>query len=143
MEKKKTTVKKEVKLPKTVKDWKHAFSILKQKINLPVLTGLPKADRESLDAYYKITKIVEAENKINNNWKPNYNDPMQGKYSVWNFVKADAKRPSGFGLSYSAYFYSYTRTYVGVRLTVGDSASAIRIGKTHRKLFEKWQLGLK
>lgn len=121
----------------------HAFKILGQKEVMPIVSMLPKQDQDSLLAYYKITKIIEAENKLNNNWQPNWSDYNQPKYCVWKEIKADAKRPAGFGFSCTDYDDWGTITTVGSRLLVGERETALRIGEKFEKLFIQWMLILK
>ncbi len=123
-----------------VRDVKHAFKILGQKYALPDVSKIGKAEGVSLLAYYKLTKIHEAENKLNNNWKPDYTNSDQYKYYVWHSVKADSKKPSGFAFSFADYDYWRTCTAAGSRLYVGNSETALRIAKKFEKLFIDWKL---
>jgi hypothetical protein len=107
---------------------------------LPDVSMLPKRDQLSLVSYYQITKIIEMENKKNNNWQPNWNDSNQSKYSVWQQVQADEKRPAGFGFSFTHYDYWLTAAAVGSRLLVGNSETALRLGKELKQLFINWML---
>ncbi len=63
---------------------------------LPDVSMLPLKDRKAIVSHYKLTKVVEA---LNDGWKPNWNDNTEIKYSAWFTVKADEKRPAGFGFS--------------------------------------------
>ena len=103
---------------------------------MPNVSMLPKGDRISLVNYYKITKIIEAENKLDNNWKPNWNNSSQPKYSIWHYIKADAKRPAGFGFSNTHYGYTGTGTAVGSRLCFKSDELAKYAGTQFEKLFQ-------
>jgi hypothetical protein len=107
---------------------------------LPDVSMLPKRDQLSLVSYYQITKIIEMENKKNNNWQPNWNDSSQYKYCVWQQVQADEKRPAGFGFSTTYHDGWTTNSDVGSRLLVGNSETALRLGKELKQLFINWML---
>jgi hypothetical protein len=117
-----------------------ACKYLKTPASLPDVSMLPLRDQMSLVCYYQITKVIEAENKKNNNWQPNWNDSSQYKYSVWQRVKADEKRQAGFGVSLAVYGHWDTTSDVGSRLLVGNSETALRLGKKLKQLFINWML---
>ncbi len=145
---KKSPVKKKVAKKKAIrkvvpnKYFVEACKYLKTPAALPIVSGLPKRDRMSLLCYYQITKVIEAENKKNNNWKPDYNNPSQYKYSVYHIVAADEKRPAGFGFSDTNCDPWTSNSTVGSRLLVGNSETALRLGKELGPLFLQWKLFL-
>lgn len=119
-----------------------ACKYLKIPANLPDVSMLPLRDQMSLICYYQITKVIEAENKKNNNWQPNWNDSSQYKYCVWQRIKADEKRPAGFGFSDADCDTWCSASAVGSRLLVGNSETARRLGKKLKQLFINWMLFL-
>jgi hypothetical protein len=80
---------------------------------LPGVSHLPKKHRKRLIADYKLTIIAEA---LRGGKKANYHDKNEYKYFPWFVVKADEKRPSGFGLSCVGCAYRGSDSGVGVRL---------------------------
>ncbi len=64
--------------------------------NLPSVGKLPARHRKRIVADYKLTIIAEA---LQNGWRADYTNYDQYKYYPWFKVKADKKKPSGFGLS--------------------------------------------
>ncbi len=120
----------------------HALEVLGQQIDFETLrkpliaAGMPEGDAEPLIAHYKITKIVEAHNKLNGNWKADWGNYRQYKYSVWKGTKSDESKPSGFGFSSTDCDDWLTDTYVGSRLTVGSREAALYIGNDFEELFE-------
>ena len=80
---------------------------------LPVVTGLPARHRKFIISGYKLAIIAEA---IRGGKTANYNDTNETKYFPVFKVKADSKRTSGFGLSYSYYGGWGTDSSVGVQL---------------------------
>lgn len=122
-----------------VKNVKHAFDILNQRYAMPDVSKMPKKDGRWLTATYSIAKIIEAENKLNNNWKPDYHT-ANDKYEIWHYVKAGAKRPSGFGFSYAAYGLWAAVTGAGSRFCLGSRDHAMKVAKRHEKLFIVFKL---
>ena len=122
---------------KKIKSFEHACEVLGQPIDIEKFNqlGLPVKDLQPLIDYYKITKIVEATNKLNN-WKADWENSSQWKYSAYFRVKADDVKPSGFGFSYTFYGCWFTDTGVGSRLCVGTSEEARYIGETFITQFE-------
>lgn len=81
---------------------------LKRKPDLPIVKHLPKQLQAYVLADYKLITITEALNldvKTRKPWYPDYTDMSEYKYEPWFEVKADKKRPSGFGFSYSSFGY--------------------------------------
>lgn len=87
-----------------------------------------------------IELVCEATNKINGNWKPDWNDPNQWKYLTAHRVLKDKSNPAGFGLAASYYGYWNATTNVGERLLVGSSEQAIYIGEQFKSKFESARL---
>ncbi|QTE37513.1 hypothetical protein J3L18_00145 [Mucilaginibacter gossypii] len=127
---------------KKIKSVEHALKALGQTIDFDRLrdgmveAGMPAGDVDPLIAHYKITKVIEAHNKLNGNWKADWGDGRQYKYCVWQWIKRDDSKPSGFGFSHSHYDFWFTRTTVGSRLVVGTYDAAIYIGTDFADLFE-------
>lgn len=120
-----------------VKSFEHACEVLGQAIDTGTFNalGIPQGDIQPLIDYYKITKIVEATNKLNN-WKADWSKKSQYKYSPYFWVKANADKPAGFGFSYTYCAYWNSNTFVGSRLCVGTADEARYIGETFIELFE-------
>lgn len=120
----------------------HALEVLGLTINFGLFPaaykalGIPVKDIEPMIAGYKIEKIIEANNKVNNNWAPDWSDSNQWKYCVYQYVSKDAAKPAGFGFSYTHYDNWLSYTYVGSRLLVGTRDEALYIGKDFKELFE-------
>lgn len=87
----------------------------------PDYSMLPKDEAEYHLNHFKLVRIIKALNKVAApNWKPDF---VKGntKYYPWPTVKADKKRPSGFGFSYSCFGYDFSITTVGSRLCFASS----------------------
>jgi hypothetical protein len=104
---------------------------------LPDVSALPKKHQKALIAHYKLIIIAEA---LNEGWQPNWNDMNEYKYFPWFRVKADAKRPGGFGFSDSGYVSWAASTHVGSRLCFKTSALALYAGKQFEKLYKEYSL---
>jgi hypothetical protein len=104
---------------------------------LPKVSGVPAKHRQALIDHAKLIIIAEA---FNNGWTPNWNDSSQYKYYPWFWVKADKKRPSGFGLSYHDYVFTRSFTNVGSRLCFKNSDMAIFAGKHFNELYKNYLL---
>lgn len=126
---------------KKVKTWEAAFKLkgLDPK-KLPDVSMLPEGYRKSVVAQFILIVVAEA---LNGDWVPDYTDIDQYKYFPWFRVKADSKRPSGFGLSCHDCGRWDTGTVCGVRLCYKDSATAEYAGKTFIKLYEDLYLNTK
>lgn len=103
---------------------------------LPDVSMLDKQFQKRIIADYKIMVFAEA---INEGWKPDYNT-HNDKYTAWFRVKADEKRPSGFGFSDALYAYWSTLTGVGSRLCFETSEKAMHAAKFLEKEFIDHQL---
>lgn len=97
---------------------------------LPGVSRLPKRHQKRIIADYKLTIIAEA---MKGGKHANYTD---GSWKYWPvfLVKADDKRPSGFGLSCFDCGGWYSHASVGVRLCFPNSDQAIFFGKHFLKL---------
>jgi len=105
--------------------------------SLPDVSKLPVKHRKALIAHYKLITITEA---INEGWQPDWSNLNEWKYYAWFFIKADKKRPSGFGFSYTGYAYTYAGTHVGSRLCFKSSELAKYAAKTFAKLYQEYLL---
>lgn len=76
--------------------------------------NLPKRHQKYMVAAYVLPIIAEA---LKDNKKPDYTDPNQYKRFNYFKVKADKKRPSGFGLAFYVHDSWFTYSSVGVRLS--------------------------
>lgn len=101
--------------------------------NLPVVSRLPKRHQKRLIADYKLSIIAEAMKKKVGE-EVDYTDASKGKYHPVFKVKADTKRPSGFGLSCLDCDYWCSDSYVGVRLSFPNWDMARFFGQHFLKL---------
>ena len=93
-----------------VKNFEHALGILNEKLRVETLydVDLPREDIASLEAHYKLMKIVQANNKLNN-WHVDWNNKLQAKWNPYFWVKADDKSKKSFGFANpDAYWFSCT-----------------------------------
>lgn len=79
---------------------------------LPIVNHLPKEDRNHLIADYKLTTIAKA---LRGGNEADYTNDSY-KYNSVFVVKANKKKPSGFGLSYFVYDGWASLSGVGLRL---------------------------
>ncbi len=98
--------------------------------------GMPEADRKSVLAYAMLCVIIKW---VNKDWTPDY---LNGnpKYYTWHWVKADKKRPAGFGFSGAHSSFGHTPTGVGSRLCFGDSANEQKWRKALEELYLAYKL---
>jgi hypothetical protein len=80
---------------------------------LPIVKSIAKRHQKRIVRDYQLSIIAEA---IKDNRRPDYTDTNEYKRFPVFRVKADKKRPSGFGLSYHDYDYGLSTSSVGVRL---------------------------
>lgn len=106
---------------------------------LPVVDHLPEDEQKPIIAHYKLMKVIAAKNKINNDWKPDWNDRSQGKYYPWLWV-TQKEGQAGFGLSCSDYDYSSTCASIGSRLCVGSAEDAKAVFEQNKDLYEAYFL---
>lgn len=104
---------------------------------LPDVSLMPEKHREAITSLCMLVIIAEA---INEGKQPNWNDNNEYKYYPWFEVKADAKHPSGSGLSSHGYDYWLSNTYVGSRLCYSSRDRAEYAGKQFKPLYEKYFL---
>lgn len=122
-----------------IKTFENACKALKidSAVALPDVSGFPEHHQVALIAHAKLILIAEA---LNEGWRPDWNDTDQVKYTPWFKVKADKKRPSGFGLSCDAYAYWYSLTSVGSRLCFKSEELAEYAAKQFIKIYEEYYL---
>lgn len=101
--------------------------------NLPDTSKLLPEYQKPPIAQYILDVITSVEN---DGVIMDYTNTDQLKYSLWLYVKADKKRPSGFGLSYCYYVYDPSGTYSGVRLQFKDRETALAVFTKYRKFYE-------
>lgn len=123
-----------------IDSFEQACELLGISTELPEVSKLPQKHQDAIIANYKLIIIIEATNKINGNWQPNWNDWDQYKYYPWFEVDADEDRPSGFGFSCSLYGYSLTLTHVGSRLCVGSREQALYLATQFEHLYKQMLL---
>lgn len=131
-----------------IKTFEDACKLLKlNPKDLPTVTKLPAKHKKYIVANYKLVVITEAlnkeyskANKLKKTWQPDYNAHNKYKYFPYFWVKADKKKPSGFGFSATACDYWHARTTVGSRLCFPTYELAIYSGKQFEKLHIEMQL---
>jgi len=102
---------------KTIKTFEDACTKLAlDPTQLPDVSMIPEEFRKPIINAYKLMIIYKA---INDGWVPDWNDSDQYKYYPYFRVLS-----SGFGFSYSGYFYTYATTIVGSRLCFESSEQA-------------------
>ncbi len=135
----KKAVKKPAKKTAVKKDnFTKACEFLKEKAVLPDVSMLKEKDQLPFISLFKITKIIEAQNK-KDKYVVDFHS-QNAKYFPWPEVAASAEQPGGFGFSSSNYFFSRTSAYVGARLCVKDSKTALRIFEENKELYKNWLL---
>lgn len=105
----------------------------------PEVSHLSKKDRRPIILHYMLMVVTES---YNGDWKPNWNNSSEYKYYPWFWVKADAKRPSGFGFSGTRYDFTNSITNVGSRLCFKSSSDALDAAKKFEKLYLEYLLYL-
>lgn len=100
---------------------------------LPEVSAIPEQYRKPVIAQYILNVVAQF---LNGDWKPDYTDYDQYKYFPYFSVKADSKRPSGFGLSYDDFVRWRTDTGCGVRLCYKDRETAKLAGTEYLSLYE-------
>jgi hypothetical protein len=98
---------------------------------LPIVKGIAIRHQKRITSDYQLSIIADALRKMEN---VNYNDTSLAKYHAVFAVKADAKRPSGFGLSFDDCGRWHSGSDVGVRLCFHNRDTAIFFGKHFLKL---------
>jgi hypothetical protein len=102
---------------------------------LPDFSMIPEKFRTQLTTCFLLMVIFEA---INDGWEPDFSDHSQGKYYPWPWFLS-----SGFGFSYSDFYYGGTYTVVGSRLCTDNSEKAIYILNQFPDLWKNWLLNVK
>ena len=97
---------------------------------LPDLSMIPEKFRDSLITAFILMVIFEA---INDGWEPDFSNHNQAKYYPWPWVLS-----SGFGFSYSDFYYDITLTTVGSRLCFESQEKAIYAGKQFLNLYQEF-----
>ncbi len=106
---------------------------------LPVVDHLPKEDQTAIIAHYKLMKVIEAKNKINDGWKPDWSNYSQRKFYPWLLVQPKEDN-TGFGLSYYGHGFTHTTTYIGSRLCLGSSEDCKTVFEQNKDLYEEYFL---
>lgn len=115
-----------------IKDWKTVCKVNKISEKLPTLSEIPKEFRTRMIADYQIMQVAKA---LNGNWKANFSDHNQYKYTPYFIVKT-----SGFGFSLTDCAYWHANTAVGSRLCFESAEKALHAGKYFKKLYINHQL---
>ena len=105
--------------------------------HLPLVGKISERHRKRIIVDYKLSIIAEA---LRSDKTADYTNSSEVKYCPYFQVKADKKRPSGFGLSYGGCVVWYSDSTVGVRLCFENRDTEIFFGKHFIKLHEEHQL---
>lgn len=109
---------------------------LDSKKAIPQVAGMPDKHQKSVIAYAMLVIIIE---HINGTWKANYH-AGNSKYWTYHWVKADEKRPSGFGFSDAITYCGSTDTDLGSRLCFGNSDDEKKYRKPLEELYVAFKL---
>lgn len=103
-------------------------------------SGCYPADRvQSKFDEFVVELVIEATNKINGNYVPNWADG-KWKYCPAHYIEVDETKPAGFGLAVTDYVNWGSNTDVGERLYVATSEQALYIAEQFKPLFESARL---
>lgn len=115
-----------------IKSFEHACEVLGISTDLPQVDNISEKHRQSTVSFYKLSIIVEATNKLNNDWKADYKNHNQLKHAPWFTQSASG---SGFGFSFTRYGWTDAHAGCGARLCTGTDADAEHIGETFTDLY--------
>ena len=118
---------------KKIKSYADACKALNVKpLSDEVFNAFPKAERENLKAYHKLTVITRA---INEGWEPDYSNHSQRKYEPYMYTNTA-------GLAYATAYNapSHTYTTVGSRLCFPDYERATFAVETFKELYKAYFL---
>ena len=101
--------------------------------NAIVVTGIPERHMEAVKA---IAKLMVATDYHNPNFKPDFTDYDQNKYSP----VANMGSPSGVGFSYDCYDYWVTLSSVGSRLVSESRETAKMIFNEYQDLYKAFMV---
>jgi len=119
---------------KLIKKWQDAFKVKGMDPNvLPDVSMIPEQYRKPVIAQFILNVVADV---LNEDWIADYTNSDQYKYYPYFVVKADAARPSGFGLSCSDCADWCTITNCGVRLSYKDRETAKFAGQNFLHLYE-------
>lgn len=99
---------------------------------LPDVSMIPEEFAKPIISAYKLMVIFKA---INNGWKPDWSNSSQWKYYPWFVVLA-----SGFGFSYSCYYYGHSHTAVGSRFCTDSIEKAMYIAEQFKAEYKDYFL---
>ena len=104
---------------------------------LPDVSALPEKHQKSILAFYMLTIIIQA---LNEGWTPNWSNVNEYKYYNYFFIKADKKRPSGFGFSVSFCTIASSYSGVGSRLCFKSEELAAFAREQFKDLYQDYLL---
>lgn len=102
-------------------------------LNAIVVTGIPERHVEAVKA---IAKLMVAVDYHNPDFKPDFTDYDQYKYSPY----IEMGSPSGVGFSFHYYDYWGASSTVGSRLVSESSEVAKRVFKNHEDLYKTFMV---
>lgn len=95
-----------------------------------VFNALPKAERENVKAYHKLTVITRA---INEGWYPDFSNRREDKYEPYMYINS-----AGLAAAASGSAPSYTIAGVGSRLCFSDYERATYAVTTFKDLYQAY-----
>ncbi|OFY87869.1 MAG: hypothetical protein A3F72_03075 [Bacteroidetes bacterium RIFCSPLOWO2_12_FULL_35_15] len=120
-----------------IKTFEDACKALNTSETLPDVSALPEKHQKALLSHYKLIIITQA---LNEGWEPNWNNKNEWKYFPWFEVDASNEKPSGFGVSDSAYAGWSTLTYCGSRLCFKSSDLCLYAVEQFKQLYIDYYL---
>lgn len=110
--------------------------------NLPDVSKLPEDEQKYMVNHYKLVRVAKALNKVHDpKWRPNFHgETTNKKYYPWFEVKADKKRPAGFGFSSTHYDGWDAHSHVGSRLCYATYEIALYAAEQFKDLYLENQL---
>jgi hypothetical protein len=124
-----------------IQSFEHACRVLGINPSLPKVDMLPEEDGISLVAYYKLTKICEAANFIENGnkpWKPNKKDLYEDKNFVWYLIPRDEFISGIELLQHNWHDVTSTVTSATYRLCFKNRLLALTMANRFKDLFRDY-----
>ncbi len=123
----------EIKLFDTIEDVNAFLGITS--VGAVDLSWVQPQHQKAILAVNHLFNVHEAHNRANN-FVADWVNARQSKFNVWQWIKANKKKASGFGFSTTLYDDWNSDSAVGSRLSVGTLKEAIHIGTKFEYLYE-------
>ena len=101
---------------------------------VPDLSKIPERFREPLMGAYNLMVGFDA---VNDGWRADYSKRDQKKWYAWPWVNSAG---SGFGFSYSGYFFVVTHSCVGSRLCTKSRQHRLHMCEKFSEEYKKFML---